>query len=73
VSGPKPAEPACPICERPALAQFKPFCSPRCADVDLGRWLTGAYAIPVPPDEAGDDEPPAPPQPVRRGYTFGDD
>ncbi|MEM1343074.1 MAG: DNA gyrase inhibitor YacG [Pseudomonadota bacterium] len=40
----------CPICSRPAQARYAPFCSKRCADVDLGRWLTGAYAIPT--DEA---------------------
>jgi endogenous inhibitor of DNA gyrase (YacG/DUF329 family) len=36
----------CPICSRPAAATYRPFCSKRCADVDLGRWLTGSYAIP---------------------------
>jgi len=41
----------CPICGKPALAGFKPFCSKRCADVDLGRWLKGGYAIPGPPAE----------------------
>jgi endogenous inhibitor of DNA gyrase (YacG/DUF329 family) len=42
----------CPICGRPAVEAFKPFCSKRCADVDLNRWLTGSYVIP-----AGEDEP----------------
>lgn len=41
----------CPICARPASPEAKPFCSPRCAQVDLGRWLTGAYAIPATEDE----------------------
>jgi endogenous inhibitor of DNA gyrase (YacG/DUF329 family) len=37
----------CPICGRPADdAKTRPFCSPRCADVDLGRWLTAQYAVP---------------------------
>lgn len=37
----------CPICEtREVKPQFKPFCSKRCADVDLNRWLGGGYAIP---------------------------
>ena len=45
--------PRCPICGRPAIASLRPFCSRRCADVDLGRWLTGEYRIPVPP---GDEE-----------------
>jgi endogenous inhibitor of DNA gyrase (YacG/DUF329 family) len=42
----------CPICGKPATEEFKPFCSKRCADVDLNRWLTGSYVIP-----ARDDEP----------------
>jgi endogenous inhibitor of DNA gyrase (YacG/DUF329 family) len=45
-----PAE-RCPICGKPALERVRPFCSRRCADVDLNRWLTGAYAIPVVDDE----------------------
>ncbi len=47
----------CPICGRPAEARHRPFCSIRCADADLGRWLTGQYRVPGPPadpdDEAG--------------------
>ncbi|MPZ59433.1 MAG: DNA gyrase inhibitor YacG [Rhizobiales bacterium] len=47
----------CPICGKPADAKLTPFCSPRCADVDLNRWLVGVYAIPVEEDEdAGDAE-----------------
>jgi endogenous inhibitor of DNA gyrase (YacG/DUF329 family) len=37
----------CPICSKPAAARFRPFCSGRCADVDLNRWLSGVYTIPV--------------------------
>jgi len=44
----------CPICGEAAQAQHKPFCSRRCADVDLHRWLTGSYAIPGRP--AGDED-----------------
>jgi len=44
----------CPICNRPSDPKLHPFCSRRCANVDLGRWLTGAYAIPVTDSE--DDE-----------------
>lgn len=45
----------CPICGKPALADFSPFCSRRCADIDLGRWLKGGYAIPgKPEDESGE-------------------
>lgn len=48
----------CPICEKhQAVAEYRPFCSKRCADVDLQRWFTGGYAIPVLPDEPTDDEP----------------
>ena len=47
---------SCPICDRETDAKYRPFCSRRCADVDLGRWLTGSYAIPA---EAIDDENPA--------------
>ena len=43
----------CPICRQPSLEAFRPFCSKRCADVDLGHWLSGRYAIPAgEPDEA---------------------
>lgn len=48
---------SCPICARPTHADYRPFCSRRCADVDLARWLNGAYAIPV---EEDDDEDSAP-------------
>ena len=42
-----PMPPKCPVCERnPADVDYKPFCSKRCADVDLSRWLKGSYAIP---------------------------
>jgi endogenous inhibitor of DNA gyrase (YacG/DUF329 family) len=43
-------KPACPICGKPAADTFRPFCSKRCADVDLNRWLSGGYVI------AGKDE-----------------
>lgn len=36
---------ACPICDKPAAQTYKPFCSKRCADVDLAKWLSGSYAI----------------------------
>ena len=44
----------CPVCGKAAVAAYRPFCSRRCADVDLGRWLTGGYAIPAEP--AGEDD-----------------
>lgn len=36
----------CPICARPTLADWRPFCSRRCADIDLAKWLGGAYCVP---------------------------
>jgi hypothetical protein len=62
----------CPICRKPSLAPWRPFCSKRCADVDLGRWLGEVYRVPVrgeegnggeaedgdgEPQAAGDDDP----------------
>jgi len=47
------ANPACPICGRKPGEKFRPFCSARCADVDLGRWITGQYRVPGP---AAEDE-----------------
>lgn len=37
----------CPICGKDAAAQYRPFCSKRCADVDLSRWLGDGYRIPT--------------------------
>jgi endogenous inhibitor of DNA gyrase (YacG/DUF329 family) len=37
----------CPICSRPTVPDYRPFCSRRCADVDLSRWLRSTYAIPA--------------------------
>lgn len=44
----------CPICKRPTDAEYRPFCSKRCSDLDLQRWLTGRYAVPA---EEGDEGP----------------
>jgi uncharacterized protein len=46
---------ACPICGKPTDERVKPFCSKRCADVDLHRWLSGRYAVPVLDDEEEDE------------------
>ena len=46
--------PACPLCGKPQDAAYRPFCSRRCADVDLQRWLSGRYAIPVVEDDEDD-------------------
>jgi endogenous inhibitor of DNA gyrase (YacG/DUF329 family) len=43
---PGAASGSCPVCGRPTDLHYRPFCSRRCADVDLSRWLRGAYAIP---------------------------
>lgn len=50
----------CPICNKPREARFKPFCSQRCAEIDLSRWLKGVYAVPV---VEGRDTPPSEPEP----------
>jgi endogenous inhibitor of DNA gyrase (YacG/DUF329 family) len=46
----------CPICAKPADPNYSPFCSRRCADIDLGRWLNESYRVPAtstdPEDEA---------------------
>ena len=47
-----------PICGRPAEGSNLPFCSRRCADLDLQRWLSGRYAIPATDDESQDDDDP---------------
>jgi endogenous inhibitor of DNA gyrase (YacG/DUF329 family) len=61
----KPTRP-CPICGKPSVQAFHPFCSARCADIDLNRWLSGAYAIPVRDDER-EEESPEPPHPDATG------
>jgi uncharacterized protein len=48
----------CPICGKPRVKKFRPFCSRRCADIDLHRWLGGAYAVPAVEQEDSEDAPP---------------
>ena len=55
----RPGAALCPVCGRPASIANHPFCTPRCAEVDLGRWLTGQYRIPGPPLENDEDPPPS--------------
>jgi uncharacterized protein len=50
-----PTRKACPICGKVTEEKFKPFCSKRCADVDLHRWMSGSYAIPVVEDDEEDE------------------
>jgi endogenous inhibitor of DNA gyrase (YacG/DUF329 family) len=52
----KPTRP-CPICGKPSSQAHHPFCSARCQDVDLNRWLSGAYHTPT------EEAPGAPNQP----------
>lgn len=56
----------CPICAKPTDPERRPFCSRRCADVDLGRWLRGDYRIPT------EEEPDAAPAPPSRGDADDD-
>jgi endogenous inhibitor of DNA gyrase (YacG/DUF329 family) len=44
----------CPICGKPAVEASRPFCSERCRDVDLNRWLSNSYAIPAAKDDDED-------------------
>lgn len=48
---------SCPICGKAIEPKYRPFCSKRCADVDLARWLNGSYVIPGAAVEE-DDNPP---------------
>jgi hypothetical protein len=53
----KPEAPRCPECSKPYDARYAPFCSRRCADVDLHRWLSEGYAIPSeePPEDLDEE------------------
>lgn len=51
------AKSSCPICAKPTVYATRPFCSKRCADIDLHRWLGGHYAVPVVEEDGADDEP----------------
>ncbi len=50
--------PRCPICSRPMSEPHRPFCSRRCADIDLHRWLSGVYSVPTtePPEDGEQDK-----------------
>lgn len=45
----------CAVCRKPVVEAHKPFCSTRCANVDLQRWFSGAYAVPVEEDDEAAD------------------
>ncbi|MEO5375221.1 MAG: DNA gyrase inhibitor YacG [Alphaproteobacteria bacterium] len=52
-----PPKRVCPICRRPVVeTRYRPFCSRRCADIDLGRWLGGDYRIPSEDEGEGEEE-----------------
>ena len=55
---PAPRSAACPICGKPAAAPYRPFCSGRCRNVDLGRWLKGTYRVETeePPEDGATEE-----------------
>ncbi len=46
---------SCPVCKAPRSPKYRPFCSKRCKDADLGRWFSGAYAIPAEKDDGEED------------------
>ena len=50
-----PTPPGCPICGRAVSEKLKPFCSKRCANIDLGRWFTGQYLAPARDSETDDE------------------
>lgn len=61
----------CPICERqfdPAASEAMPFCSKRCKQIDLGRWLGERYSVPVERSEDDDEE-----ESPRHGSNGGED
>lgn len=51
------SKPRCAICGKPQDEKLRPFCSKRCADVDLNRWFSGAYAIRAEEEDTPDDAP----------------
>lgn len=53
---------ACPICKKASVQDFRPFCSKKCADIDLGNWLSDHYALPVEGDWDEDGSRPTPRQ-----------
>jgi endogenous inhibitor of DNA gyrase (YacG/DUF329 family) len=48
--------PRCPICQAPTVVAHRPFCSRRCADIDLHRWLSGVYRVPTPEKPGSESE-----------------
>lgn len=48
---------ACPICAKETEQKYRPFCSKRCADIDLAKWLGGGYSIPASDIDLTSDSP----------------
>ena len=51
-----PQAATCPICRKRTVTAFRPFCSARCKEIDLGRWFTESYVVPGPPPGRPDDD-----------------
>lgn len=62
----------CPECGKPSTRESHPFCSPRCKNIDLNRWLTGSYVIPGVEGELGDEDAASAPPPAPRDVTEQD-
>jgi endogenous inhibitor of DNA gyrase (YacG/DUF329 family) len=67
---------ACPICGKPGVEQHRPFCSRRCALIDLGRWIGGNYRVPTTENNEEEEEAPGPEDEPdegdgRRGFAPG--
>jgi len=51
---------ACVVCGKPSTEKYSPFCTKRCADIDLNRWFTESYSVPGEEADHADDVPPSP-------------
>lgn len=54
-----PTSSRCPVCRKPTVADYRPFCSRGCRDRDLVNWLDEGYRMPARPDEEEQDDTPA--------------
>ena len=57
MSNATPKATKCAICSEAAVVEWKPFCSKRCADLDLGKWFNGSYAIAGEPSDQAEENP----------------
>jgi endogenous inhibitor of DNA gyrase (YacG/DUF329 family) len=48
---------SCPVCHKPAVVKYAPFCSARCQDIDLGNWAMEKYRVTPKPDDDNDEAP----------------